>query len=301
MDRLMNPLEKDPALRRYLREKLRAWGVSPNKRLGQSFLVEAAVADRIVEALSLSLEESVIEIGPGAGVLTVRLARQAGYVAAVEIDRALAEGLRRDMHALRHVAVLHADAIDIPWNRMVRPGVPSARLKVTGNLPYAATGPLLERFLIEPPKAVKMVIMVQKEVADRLTEAPGSRRYGALSVMAGYRAAVYRIMNVKRTCFWPEPKVDSSVLGFDFYSVPPVHVTTERHFFQILRSSFQTRRKMLKNALTNSPALHYTKTQIQEALREADINGRLRPEALDLSAFAKLSNALESMNPIETK
>ncbi|MDP8217887.1 MAG: 16S rRNA (adenine(1518)-N(6)/adenine(1519)-N(6))-dimethyltransferase RsmA [Candidatus Theseobacter exili] len=275
-----------------LRRKLTQWGVAPNKKRGQNFLVDRHIVDIAINALEIKPDDVILEIGAGAGALTHQLAQKAGFVVSIEIDNKLAKGLQEDLKNYKNIQVIHADALKLDWKQFIPP-LKKGTLKITGNLPYSVTGPLLNRFLITKTKASKIVFMVQKEVALRILEQPGSKQYGSLSIISAYRSKVSLIHHVGKNCFWPVPKVDSSFLKFDLYHTTPFKVSSEERFFSIIRECFKTRRKMIKNALTNSSVLQYTKPEIQSALIKAEIEESLRPEDIDLSSYVRLAEALE--------
>lgn len=280
---------------RNIRSLLEQHGLRLNKRLGQHFLADANILAKIIKAAELTRRVSVLEIGAGIGALTAPLAQAAGHVSAVEIDRGLAEILRATVSHLPNVEIIHADVLelDLASHLRSRPG----RWRVVGNLPYSITSPAIIRLLEHRAKIHTMVLMVQKEVADRLLARPGTASYGSLSVLVQAHTDPERIMSVSRTCFFPPPQVDSCVLRLTVRRPPLVPRPLQQTFESVLRAAFGQRRKTLLNALTASRQLGLSRDQALQALAAACVDPRRRGESLGPHEFAALANAVKRVRP----
>jgi 16S rRNA (adenine1518-N6/adenine1519-N6)-dimethyltransferase len=269
--------------------------VVPKKSLGQHFLADEGYLARIVETAELTPADAVLEIGPGQGGLTRHLAAQAGRVVAVELDDRLIEPLRRQFSAAPQVAIIHGDILEIdPAALLAETGAPishsprSNGYKVVANIPYYITGPIL-RHLLEaacPPKLT--VLLVQKEVAERICAAPGDMSLLAVSVQ--FYAAPRLICTVPAGAFRPRPKVESAVLRLDTLSAPAAPDLPASLFFQVARAGFGQKRKQLHNSL--AAGLHLPKPAIDDALRRAGVTPSQRPEDLTLEQWAALTRTL---------
>lgn len=257
------------------------------KSLGQNFLVDRGFQRRIVEALGAGPEDEVLEIGPGRGALTDHLVGQAARLVLVELDDALAASLQRRYTDDPSVEVIHADIL----SRGLASLTPHPeRLKVIGNIPYNVTTPILFHVL-EPPRPASIVLMVQEEVADRISAPPGGKTYGALSVGVGAVARVERVMKVPRGVFRPVPGVDSAVIRIVPLDPPPIREEEERFFRVLVRSCFQWRRKQLGTILRDHPELREYGAA-QDHLETLGIDPRRRPETLEPGLFLALARAL---------
>lgn len=272
-----------------------AHGIRPQHKLGQNFLTDGRVLDQIVEASGVGAEDVALEIGPGLGVLTQRLARKAGLVVAIELDRKLVEILGKTLQKEHpNLEVIHGDAVTINLHKLLAERLPSGRLAhVAANLPYYVTTPLVMRLLEEELPLDNIVVMVQKEVADRMVSPPGSKQYGALSVAVQFHTEPRIVTNVGRGAFLPPPDVDSAVVQMKLRRTPPVDAPRQR-FFQVVKAAFGQRRKTLGNALV--AGLHLDKPVVQEVLASAHIDAARRGETLSLEEFAAIARILETMN-----
>jgi len=280
---------------RWVRETLREHGLRPQKGLGQNFLVDAHVADMIVEACGLQPSDVVVEIGPGLGALTGRLAAQSHLVLALEYDRGLYALLREDPPAANAVPVW-GDAREADLDGMVAEytggefGCGGKPYKVVGNLPYYLTSPLLWRLLTGGVNAGHLVLMVQWEVAGRLLAVPGTAGYGALTVAVQYYCRAGLVRRIPRTVFHPAPDVDSAVVRLVKRDEPPVAVPDEEFFLQLVRASFANRRKKLSNSLAaHMPGL--SKEAWDKVLQATGMDPERRGETLSLAEFAALARA----------
>ncbi len=257
------------------------------RRLGQHFLFDPAILDRIVHALDPQPDDRVIEIGPGKGTLTERLAPLVGSVVAIERDEALAAAL--DRSGIEHCRVVSGDALEIDWPAaLARRGQPTS-YKVAGNIPYAITTPLIDKALSDPLPTVT-VFLVQKEVGDRLAAAPGSKTYGALSVGVQAVAAVERLFTVRAGSFRPPPKVDSVVVRLSPRSDPLVTSAERAPFRRFVTALFGERRKQLLRALRIVTGIDAD--GLQGTLGQVGLDPRDRPEVLTPGEFAGLFRAV---------
>lgn len=252
-------------------------------------------AARIAQALEAGPDDCVLEIGAGLGALTLPLAERAGAVVAIERDTALAAALARLARGLDRVRVVAADALRMPFPDLgvlarAASGGAGARCLVAGNLPYGITSPLL-MWLAAEPGWNRAVVMVQKEVADRLAAPPGSAAYGSLTVAVAARCRVRRLFDVSRRCFYPPPEVDSTVVTLEPLPERPDAVLS-RALEAVLRAAFGQRRKTLRNALRT---LTGDAASVAELLRRAGVDGELRAEALDVARFLELARAWQAL------
>lgn len=274
---------------------LRRSSIVPRKRLGQNFLIHASTASRLVRAMMLDPSTPVLEIGAGGGALTRALLDAGHRVWAVEIDPRLVELLReRFAEAIRVDRLrLHVgDILDLDPAGL--PSAPRDGLFLAGNLPYAITTPILLWMIEQGGSLTGAAVLVQREVAGRITAAPGGRAYGSLSVWLAYHAKARRLATVRPGSFWPVPKVDSSLVGFRFHRSPPVAIDSPDHLEKILSAGFGQRRKMLRASLAN--ALGDSRLAI-DLLELTGIDGRRRPESLTLAEFAILANTIGGRLP----
>jgi 16S rRNA (adenine1518-N6/adenine1519-N6)-dimethyltransferase len=279
-----------------LKRLLQAHGMTLSKRFGQNFLVERVHLERVVDTARVGPTDHILEIGPGAGTLTLELASRAHRVAAVELDRGLLPVLADVLGPFSNTSVTQADALklDLPtflqeqFGNNISPG----DVKVVANIPYNITSPLLVKFLEVKPPFASVTLMVQKEVADRLRARPGEDAYGSITVFAQFYAEVSVAGIVPRGAFFPPPKVDSAVLHLIPRAAPPVDVPSEAVFFAVSRAAFGQRRKTLSNALTNAPTLPFDRDTVLAALSEAGVDGQRRGETLSLPEIATIARAL---------
>ena len=272
-------------------EIIEKYGFDFRKKFGQNFLVDNHILDKIVEAADITSEDCVLEIGPGIGTMTQRLAKEAGEVVAVEIDRNLIPILEETLRGYDNVTVLNKDILktDIGEIALQHGGKP---LKVVANLPYYITTPIIMA-LFESGAPIKSVtVMVQKEVADRMRVGPGTKEYGALSLAVQYYAKPESITNVPAACFMPRPNVDSTVIRLTCYEEPPVKTRDEDWLFAVIRASFNQRRKTLANGLANAGNIGVDRRQVEAALETMGLASTIRGEALTLEQFAELSDRL---------
>jgi len=273
-----------------LRDIFRERGLAPNKKLGQSFLVDASVLRRIVDAAGVSRDDYILEIGPGTGTLTEPLAERAAGVMAIEVDRGLHSFLEERLTGLPNVRLVHADVVRCDVASLLESWLPEGEriTKVVSNLPYCITTPVIEKCLRMEPRPDELLFMVQKELAARLTASPGSRTYGRITLMVNYFSRPEVIFTVGSGAFWPRPKVDSALVRFRIEGVARPPCADEKLFFALVKAAFHQRRRMLRNSLATLVGAEVLK----KALAAAGLVPTLRPERLSVNDFARLANAI---------
>ena len=253
-------------------------GHHPRRRFGQHFLHDAAIVGRMVDAVAPRPGQVLVEIGPGRGALTGPLLRRCKTLTAVEIDRDLCGRLRRDFAGAGDLTVVNGDALRVDF----RPIAGTRRLRVVGNLPYNVSTPLLFHLLGQAHCVDDMHFTLQREVAERIVAAPGSKRYGRLSVMIQLTCAVERLFHIGSGAFRPRPRVDSTFLRLDVYREPPVKVRDPALFADLVRHLFSRRRKTLRSSLRGCLD--------EGGIREAGCDPTARAESLAVADFARLAN-----------
>ena len=265
------------------------------KKFGQNFLIDAHVLEKIISAAGITKNDCVLEIGPGIGTMTQYLAENAGHVVAVEIDRNLIPILKETLADYDNVTVINEDILRVDIKALAEEYNGGKPIKVVANLPYYITTPIIMGLFESGVPIDNITVMVQKEVADRMKEGPGSKDYGALSLAVQYYAEPEIVANVPPNCFIPRPNVGSAVIRLTRHKEMPVEVKNPALMFKIIRASFNQRRKTLQNGLGNAPELPYTKEQIAAAIAEMGLTPTIRGEALSLAQFAQLSDILGEM------
>lgn len=285
---------KDIATPARTKEILEKHGFSFKKSLGQNFLIDPNILKNIIYYAGIDKRSGVIEIGPGIGALTEHIARAAGKVIAYEIDDRLLPVLEDTLSPYTNVKVIHQDILDVDLNAAIEEHFSDVdEVTVVANLPYYVTTPIIMKFLMGKVPIERMVIMMQHEVADRITAVPGTKAYGSLSIAIQYYMDAEVAMVVPRTVFMPQPNVESAVLRLSRKSEPPASVIDEEFLFKVARGSFVQRRKtILNNLQTSLPQGKAKKDLILEALSKASIDPVRRGETLSIEEFANLSNAL---------
>ena len=273
-------------------EILQKYQFTFQKKFGQNFLIDTHVLDKIIRAADIGKEDMVLEIGPGIGTMTQYLAEAAGKVIAVEIDKNLIPILSDTLSGYENVQIINEDVLKLDIQRLVEEENAGRPIKVVANLPYYITPPIIMGLFESHVPLHSVTVMVQKEVADRMQTGPGNKDYGALSLAVQYYAEPYIVANVPPNCFMPRPKVGSAVIRLTRHEKPPVEVEDERLLFDIIRASFNQRRKTLANGLNNSDRLDIPKEAITEAIQQLGKGPSVRGETLTLEEFAKLSNSL---------
>ena len=272
----------------WYRQLLRQFGVKPKKRLGQHFLIDEAVLERILSAAEISPGDIVVEVGPGLGTLTEGLAKRGAKVIAVELDSKLVPLLKKRLSDFPDVKIISADILKVNPRQLLQTNLTTSELfrgyKVIANIPYYITSPVLRHFFEAQPWPTRMVVMVQKEVGEAIVAAPGKMRL--ISVRVQFYSKPTIISYVPAASFYPPPKVDSVILRLDVYSEPPIGVADAAGFFDIVMHGFSSPRKQLRNSLAHS--LEMPPDQVSVFLEKAGIDGKRRAETLTLEEWREL-------------
>lgn len=283
----MPPSLSDP---RALRELLQRHGLHLSKGLGQNFLINPSVCPRMARACGAEDCAGVLEVGPGVGVLTRELSAVAKKVVSVELDRRLLPVLEETLSDCHNVEIVHGDILKLDLSRLIDEKLGGGPICVCANLPYYITSPVIMALLEGGLPIKTVIVMVQKEAAQRLCAPPGVRECGAVSVSVLYRSRPQVLFSVGRGSFMPPPNVDSAVIRFDMLKEPPVKVRDEAILFKVARGAFAQRRKTAANSL--SGALRLPKGLIERRLLEAGLPENVRAEQLTLPQFRALADAL---------
>ena len=262
------------------------------KKFGQNFLIDTHVLEKIISSAGVTKEDCVLEIGPGIGTMTQYLAENARQVVAVEIDKNLIPILGETLADYDNVTIINEDILKVDIKAIAEQYNDGRPIKVVANLPYYITTPIIMGLFESGVPIDNITVMVQKEVADRMQEGPGSKDYGALSLAVQYYAEPEIVANVPPNCFIPRPNVGSAVIRLTRHKEMPVQVKDVEHMFRIIRASFNQRRKTLQNGLNNSPEIPYSKEKILAAIEKMGLPATVRGEALSLAQFAELSDIL---------
>lgn len=265
-----------------------------SKSLGQNFITDRSVIEKIVEGADIGEDDLVIEIGPGIGVLTAEAAEYAAHVTAVEIDGKLIPILAETLSEYNNIDIINRDILKTDLNELIEAkrseGCFTGGVKIIGNLPYYITTPIIMKILESGVKADSITIMMQKEVADRIKAQPGGKIFGAISVAVQYYCTVEQVVKVSREVFVPQPKVDSAVLKLSLRKEKPVELIDEETFFACIKGGFGQRRKTLLNSLTGVRGL--LREDVREVLADAGIDPVRRAETLNIEEFAAVANAV---------
>ncbi len=275
-----------------LRDTLQKHNFKFKKKFGQNFITDGNLLQKIVEAGDVGPDDVIIEVGPGAATLTKALAERAKAVIAIEIDHDLIPIIEETMEGFDNFYLVQGDALELDLDALIEEklGEPH-RCKVVANLPYYITTPLVMHFLEQGFSIERIVIMVQKEVAERFAAQPGKKDYGAITVSLNYYGAVRNAFTVPRQMFTPQPDVDSAVVDIQPWNVKPLQANNEDLFHRLVKAAFGQRRKTLNNALKT---LQLDSTLVQAALAQCEIDGTRRGETLSVAEFVALSNAIDA-------
>ena len=280
-----------------LKELLRRHNFYTKKRFGQNFLVDRNIVNKILDAADVHEGDPVLEIGPGVGTVTQALAERGAKVVAVEIDRGLIAIMDEVVAGHPNVSVVNADILSLDLPRFLRDHFGDVKVKVIGNLPYYITSPIVGQALGAYRQIDRLVMMVQKEVADRMKASPGTKAFGSMSVFVQFYAQPEIIAYVSKNVFLPPPDVSSAILRLTPHPEPPVDVPSEKLFFDVVHCAFGQRRKTLLNSLSDCPALGIGKEQVSQVLRAAGIDPSRRAETLSLDDFARIASGMPSGAP----
>ena len=257
------------------------------KRFGQNFITDTNLLERIAEAGEISEKDIVLEIGPGAGTLTKVLAARAKQVIAVEIDNTLIPILKEQFASYKNITLVNEDALKVSFDDLVFKHFPEAKeYKIVANLPYYITTPLLFNALENSQHLTEMVVMVQKEVGERLQGSPGTKDYGALTLMANYYSKVEYMFTVSKKLFSPEPEVDSAIVKFKKHDQRPLKEKEEELFRKLVKATFSQRRKTFLNSIKN---LDLPKEDVISLLIQSGYGEKVRGEELPIEIFLKLA------------
>lgn len=288
----MNRME-DISTPRRTKEIIARHGFSFKKSLGQNFLIDQNILGKIVEGAGLDKEKGALEIGPGIGALTEKLAQMAGAVTAVEIDQRLIPILKEVLEPYDNVKVHHGDVLKVDLHELFRQDFAEVgKVSVVANLPYYVTTPILMKLLEEKLPLENIVVMIQKEVAERMAAAPGSKDYGSLSIAVQYYSEPKLVCIVPHTVFIPQPNVESAVIRLAVREEPPVSVEDESFFFEVVQASFAQRRKTIANNLKSRFFADEGRERLEQLLEEAGLDPKRRGETLSIEEYARLSNVL---------
>ncbi|MBF7097809.1 16S rRNA (adenine(1518)-N(6)/adenine(1519)-N(6))-dimethyltransferase RsmA [Alkalibacter mobilis] len=280
MERLTSP--------RTIEEILKRHGFTMNKRFGQNFLTDENIVNKIIDSGEITKEDTVLEIGPGIGTMTRPLCDRAKSVIAVEIDRMLIPILKENLSDKTNLILLNEDIMKLDIkNEIEKLGVKS--FKVVANLPYYITTPIIMGLLEKNLPIESITVMIQKEVAERITAKPGGKDYGALTVACGYYTDPTLAFVVPSTVFFPRPKVDSAVINMKVRKEEMMEPLEKKVFFSVVKAAFANRRKTLLNSLSNN--LPIGKDKVKEILEVSEIQENRRAETLDFDDFSRLAKA----------
>ncbi len=281
MDKLVSP--------RKTKEIVDKYNFRFSKSLGQNFLIDENIIHKIIKGADIGKDDGVIEIGPGIGTLTQYLSEYAKEVVAIEIDKNLIPILDETLDGYNNVEVINRDVLEVDLNTLVREKFDTKRVKVVANLPYYVTTPIIMKFLEDEVPIRDIVVMVQKEVADRLKALPNTKDYGALTVAVQYYCDPEIITRVPRSVFMPQPRVESTVIRLRLLDKPKVDIKDRKTFLKVVKAAFAKRRKTLLNSLSMS-GINLDKDKIKEILISSDIDPKRRGESLNIEEFAVLAN-----------
>lgn len=285
MDKLSSPKKTAEIVNRH--------GFKFSKSLGQNFLIDDNIIEKIIRGADILPGDNILEIGPGIGTLTMEMANKAKKVVAIEIDSSLVPIIEENMKGFENFSLLNEDFMKTDVSEVVEKYFNGEKFKVVANLPYYITTPIIMRFLEENHPVSDIIVMVQKEVALRMNASPSTKDYGALSVAVQYYCDTEIISKVPRHMFMPQPKVDSIVIALRVRQEKKYEVEDEGLFFETVRASFGKRRKTLLNSLQSVDGA--TKDIVESALNSSNIDSKRRGETLSIEEFSRLSNELSKL------
>lgn len=260
-----------------------------NKNLGQNFLIDENILNKIIDGAELNYDDCALEIGPGIGTLTQAMAKRCKRVISIEIDDSLIDILNETLGNYENIKIIHGDALKIDFKKLIEEeGLNN--VKIVANLPYYLTTPFITNILNQKTNIKSLTLMIQKEVADRITAKCGSSDYGSLSLLCSYFCDIHKIARVSKNCFIPKPKVESAVIRMDIKKEPTIKVIDEHLLFRVIRFAFNMRRKTLWNALK---PLGLGDDKLKCAFEESGIDPKRRGETLSLEEFGRLSDEIK--------
>ena len=266
-------------------------GFRLSKSLGQNFLIDENILKKIVDIAKITGKDFIIEVGPGIGNLTQHIAEAAGFVIAIEIDKALIPILKDTLKNYSNIEIINEDILKTDLHKLIREKFQNQTVKVVANLPYYATTPIIMKFLEEKVPVESLTVMVQKEVAQRMQAKPGTKDYGTLSIAVQYYSDPNILLRVPPSVFIPRPNVESAIVKLEVLKEPEVHVQREDLFFALVKDAFGKRRKTILNALSTGD-LKLDKNLLRNVLNESNIEENRRGETLTIEEYALLSNNL---------
>lgn len=273
---------------------MKKYGITANKKLGQNFLIDDNVIEKIVDSSGITNEDLIIEIGPGLGTLTKELLEKASKVICIELDDRMISILKDRFFMYNNFEIINEDVLKVDLNKLINENKKNGKIKnakIVANLPYYITTPIIMKLLEEELDIESITVMIQKEVADRLTEIPGGKNGGAITYTVYYYAEAKEILTVPNNSFVPEPEVESEVIRLTLRNKPVIEVVDEHKFFALIKASFMQRRKTLLNAISNS-GLNIGKERMEQILQDLNIDTRIRGEALTIEQFAEIARKI---------
>lgn len=273
---------------------MKKYGIRANKNLGQNFLINNEVVEKIVSGSEISQEDMIIEIGPGLGTLTKYLLEKAGKVLCIELDTRMIKILKDRFSNCENFEVINQDVLKVNLNEIIKENKKDGKIKsvkVVANLPYYITTPIIMKLLEDKLDIESITVMIQKEVADRLIEIPGGKNTGAITYTVYYYCESEKIMEVPNSSFIPEPEVTSEVIKMNLRDKPVVELENPKVMFMIIKSAFMQRRKTLLNALTNTKVF-INKQEGIEVLKKLNLNENVRAETLSIYDFANITKLI---------
>ncbi len=290
--------EFDPVSPSGLKDLLKRHDLYAKKSFGQNFLVDGNILDIIIESADLEEDDNVIEVGPGLGALTLRILEEIpdGELLAIEKDRELCSILRQELSEFDNFSLVEADILEYNLEELLNDkDFKDLDYKLMANLPYNITSPLIRLFLERKTRPEKMVLMVQREVAERIVAEPGGKDYGTLSIAVQYYARAEIQHYISPEVFVPRPRVESAIITLDLTDPHPERADDEDIFFKVVRAMFQQRRKIIRNSLSKAAQVDFPRDIVDEALARAEIDPKIRGEKLSIQRVIKLSNELTKL------
>lgn len=271
---------------------LNTYKIQANKSLGQNFLIDDCVIEKIIESSNIEKEDLIIEIGPGLGVLTERLLKKSNNVVVIELDKKMIEILQNRFCLNRNLEIINNDVLKVDLEKLIKNKKEQTninKVKIVANLPYYISTPIIMKLLENRLEISEIIVMVQKEVAQRLGAETGKREAGAITYAVEYYAKATPIIDVPKESFIPSPKVESQVIKLEVRQNPKIEVEDEKLLFNIIQKSFMQRRKTLSNALINNKILD-SKEKVEKMFKTLEIPSNVRGENLTLEEFGKIAN-----------